>query len=166
MLADDVNPQNPPSARLILLFATWFGCGKFPKAPGTVGTLGALPLAWLVSKLDEFSALIFIFTFAVGAIVIAHLYGLISDEHDSQEVVVDEVAGFLVTMTWVPFTWANVLLAFGIFRLLDIIKPFPISYADRNIKGGVGVVADDLIAGILGNVVLQLLLQNGYLGPF
>jgi phosphatidylglycerophosphatase A len=146
--------------KIVVVLATWFGCGRSPKAPGTVGTLGALPLAWAVSLFAPMAQLVFIFTFTIFSIGVAHFYELEKGEHDSSEVVIDEVAGFLVTMAWVPFTWSYVLLGFLVFRLLDIWKPFPISYVDRKVGGGVGAVGDDLLAGILGSVLMQLIFQQ------
>ena len=140
--------------------AIWFGCGLSPKAPGTVGTLGAIPLLYLLSPLPVYYYMGATLIFAVITIVVAHFYEA-GGEHDSSEFVMDEVAGFLVTMAWVPFTWSGVLAGFILFRIFDIWKPFPISYIDKNMPGGVGTVADDLAAGIAANIVLQLALQNG-----
>jgi len=146
-----------------MILATWFGCGKAPVAPGTFGTLGALPLAWALAQLMPVQYMLATVIFSVGAIFVAHLHEVTSGEHDASEVVIDEVAGFLVTMTWIPFNWKYVLAGFILFRFFDAVKPFPISYMDRNIKGGVGIVADDLVAGIVSNIVLQVLLQKGWM---
>jgi phosphatidylglycerophosphatase A len=67
-------------------------------------------------------------------------------------------------MAWVPFSWTYVILGFALFRLFDIWKPFPISYIDKKIGGGVGCVGDDLVAGILGNIILQVILKQGWIG--
>ena len=99
--------------------------------------------------------------FTLFAIFVAHLYELQTGRHDDKEVVIDEVAGFLVTMTWVPFTWPYVVVGFLVFRLFDIWKPYPISYVDQRVGGGIGCVGDDLLAGILANIVLQFLFQRG-----
>jgi len=104
--------------------------------------------------------MIFIFAFVVGAILLAHFHELLTGAHDPSEVVIDEVAGFLVTMVWVPFTWSYVLAGFLLFRILDIWKPFPISYVDQKVKGGIGAVGDDLVAGIIGSMILQCLIQQ------
>ncbi len=144
------------------MFATWFGCGLSPKAPGTVGTLGAIPLFWiLATQLPPVSYLAATVIFSALAIFVAHIHELHSPTHDEPQFVMDEVAGFLVTMAWVPATPLAIVVGFVVFRFFDIVKPFPISYIDRKVEGGVGTVADDLVAGILGNVVMQLLLQNG-----
>lgn len=150
--------------RVLGWLSTWFGLGRAPKAPGTFGTLGAIPLVWYFQRWGELPYLGLTLAFTVLAVLVAHLYEtIIASEHDAPEFVMDEVAGFLVAMTWLPFTWTWVLLAFVLFRLLDAIKPFPISWVDRRVPGGVGAVADDLVAGILTNVCLQAALQSGLL---
>ncbi len=154
--------MNPVLLKLNRIFATWFGLGLAPKAPGTFGTLGAIPLFWLLAtRLEPVPYLAATVIFSALAIVVAHIHELYSPGHDEPQFVMDEVAGFLVTMAWVPATPLAIAAGFVIFRFFDIVKPFPISYIDRKVQGGVGTVADDLVAGILGNVVLQLLLQNG-----
>jgi phosphatidylglycerophosphatase A len=152
--------ESPIVRRTTLLLATWFGCGKSPVAPGTVGTLGAIPLVWAFAQMPPLAYMLSTLILSIAAIWIAHLHEAITGEHDCGEVVIDEVAGFAVTMVWVPFTWPYLLAGFAIFRLLDALKPFPISYIDREVKGGVGAVGDDLVAGILSNIILQLLLQQ------
>lgn len=153
--------MNPTLLKLNRILATWFGCGLSPKAPGTVGTVGAIPLFLiLATQLKDIQYMAATLLISAAAIVVAHIYEW-DAEHDSPQFVMDEVAGFLVTMTWVPVTWSWVLAGFVAFRLFDIWKPFPIGYLDRKIQGGVGTVADDLVAGIAANVVLQVLLQNG-----
>lgn len=147
-------------ARVLKIIGTWFGCGLSPVMPGTVGTLGAIPLVWLFARWGEFSYMLATFALVVVAMIVAQLYeNVIADEHDPSEFVLDEVAGFLITMTWVPLTWQFVVLGFVLFRVLDIVKPFPISWIDRRIPGGVGAVADDLAAGIVANILLQIVLQ-------
>jgi phosphatidylglycerophosphatase A len=146
-----------------MTLATWFGCGKMPFAPGTFGTLGALPLVWLLASYGPFPYMLSTFVFSVLAIWVAQLYETVGGKHDASEVVIDEVAGFLVTMAWVPLTWPYVIAGFVLFRAFDILKPFPISYIDQRVKGGVGVIGDDLLAGIVSNVLLQIILQKGWL---
>jgi phosphatidylglycerophosphatase A len=138
--------------------ATWFGCGLSPKAPGTVGTLGAIPLAYVLAQFDHLTYGAATIAFTVFAILVASFYESGSSDHDSQEFVMDEVAGFLITMALVPFTLVGVVAGFLLFRLFDIWKPFPISWIDRRVPGGVGTVADDVAAGVAANVVLQALM--------
>lgn len=137
------------------LIVTWFGLGRLKPGPGTWGTLGAIPLVVLFNFLGPMGYLVATFVSAVGAILACHFYQQTREGHDHQEIVIDEVVGFCVTMAWVPLTLPYILAGFVLFRLLDILKPPPISWADKKIKGGVGVVADDLIAGIIANMILQ-----------
>lgn len=152
-----LNEQN-----VIRILATWFGCGRIRKAPGTFGTFGAIPLVIAFSFLHPMTYMLATFAFAVFSIMIAHFHENIFGEHDASEVVIDEVAGLLVTMTWIPCDWKHLAAGVVAFRILDILKPFPISYIDRQVKGGVGAVGDDLVAGILGNIILQALWQKGW----
>jgi phosphatidylglycerophosphatase A len=144
--------------KTILSAATFFGLGARVKAPGTVATLATIPLVIFAAQFEFYIYMGLALAVSVVAIVSAELYQQQSGKQDASEVVIDEVAGFMVTMTWLPINWKTVLCGFLIFRTLDILKPFPINYLDRQIKGGVGVVADDLAAGIIGNILLQLLL--------
>lgn len=135
--------------------ATVFGVGKLPKAPGTWGTLISLPLAW---ALMQFGPLIYMFSiilFLPIAVAAAEMYQRVHHTHDAQEVVIDEVMGFLITMTWLPIGWQSFVFGFLLFRLLDIWKPFPINYLDQKIQGGLGVVIDDVAAGMIANLILQ-----------
>jgi len=91
------------------------------------------------------------------AIVICQLYEGKFGMHDGPEIVIDEVAGYMITLTWLPLTWQVWVLSFFLFRALDILKPFPLSWIDRRVKGGAGVVADDVAAGVIANMALQAL---------
>lgn len=152
--------MTPIYKKIISILATWFGCGRLT-APGTFGTLGAIPLVGALSLLDPLLYMLCTLVFVLGAIFVAQFYEANSGGHDDSEVVIDEVAGFLVTMTWVPFQWPYVLVGFALFRFFDIVKPYPISYVDKKVGGGVGCVGDDLLAGILSNIILQLIIQKG-----
>lgn len=152
--------MTPKVQQLVSVLATWFGLGKMPFAPGTFGTLGAIPLVWAFSLLGPVPYMIATFVFTVFAIFVAHFHEAATGDHDASEVVIDEVAGLLVTMVWVPFSWPYVIIGFLLFRFFDILKPYPISYIDKKVGGGIGCVGDDLLAGILGNIILQLILQQ------
>ena len=91
------------------------------------------------------------------AVIVSQVYENVSGKADPKEVVIDEVVGFIVAMTWLPISWQSLVLGFALFRFLDAVKPFPISFVDRRVKGGVGIVADDLMAGIFTNVILQVI---------
>ena len=140
------------------IVATVFYIGKFfKKAPGTWGTLAALPIWYLMTGLSILPYMTITFLLLLVGVLIVQGYENQRQTHDSKEVVIDEVVGFLITMTWLPLTWQAAFFGFILFRILDIFKPFPISYIDKNVEGGVGVMADDVVAGILANLILQVL---------
>jgi len=140
--------------RVALIISTWFGAGLVPRAPGTFGTLAALPAVFLVHAAGPVVGLLIILAFAGAAVWGAGLTEQVLGRTDPGEVVSDEVAGFMVTMYLLPFTWPYLAGGFIVFRLLDIYKPFPIRRLER-LPGGAGVVLDDLAAGILANLILH-----------
>lgn len=145
--------------RFVILFATWFGTGYSPIAPGTVGTVGAIPFYLVLSRLSLPLYLLSTVAFTFFAFWVAGHGEEIWEEHDSSRIVIDEVAGFLITMTAVPVSWQGVLVGFLAFRLFDILKPQPASYFDRNIKNGYGVVLDDAMAGVYACLATHLVLR-------
>lgn len=137
--------------------AVGFGSGLAPRAPGTFGTLAALPLVvlgwWLLSPLVY--VLLTLPLFAVGVYACdrtARDFGI----KDPGAIVVDEWVGLWVSAWLLPFHWLNVLLIFVLFRIFDIGKPWPVSWADRRVHGGLGIMLDDLLAGAMACAVLQL----------
>lgn len=143
----------------LLQLATFFGVGNVPFAPGTFGTLAAIPLALIFMKMGAWIYMGFTIFLIPISIISADLYekDLGEGEHDLPQVVIDEVVGFLITMTWMPITWKSFFAGFILFRILDILKPFPIGMMDKKIPGGLGVVADDVAAGIIANILLQII---------
>jgi phosphatidylglycerophosphatase A len=139
-------PDGPPGGWVIL--AAWGPCGYAPWAPGTVGTLGAVPLFWVLRGLSLPIYLATVITFVALASHAAQVAGRYWKVADASPIVVDEVAGYLVTMTAVPWSWPAALLGFAFFRLFDVVKPWPASTFDRRMKNGFGVVMDDVAAGI------------------
>jgi len=143
--------------KLAAIIATFFGVGRAPKAPGTWGTLATLPLAFALNWAGPFYIMGFILLFLPISVWASDVHAKTLGLDDPGEIVIDEVLGFLITMTWLPMTWQAFLLGFLLFRVLDIFKPFPIGYLDKKIPGGLGVMADDIAAGIIANVILQIL---------
>lgn len=144
------------NAKVIIQLATFFGAGRLPKSPGTWGTLATIPLWYLLAQLHAVPYMIVVLLLCVAAILIAQAYENLTSTHDSKEIVIDEVVGFLITMTWLPPTWQSLVAGFILFRIVDIVKPPPIRQLDRKVKGGVGVVIDDIAAGIVCNIILQM----------
>ncbi len=142
----------------LLFLAFGFGSGLVKKAPGTFGTVAAIPVYVLLAQINNllvYSALT-IFTVLVGV----WICGLAAEklgEHDFGGIVWDEIAGFLITMWLVPVSWQSLLLGFVLFRIFDIFKPWPISWADKHITGGLGIMLDDVLAGAAAGLLLWLL---------
>lgn len=135
------------------------GSGLSPWAPGTMGTLAAIPVFLLLSGLSLLPYLIMtILLFAVGIWICGESSRLLG-VHDHSGIVWDEIVGFLVTMVAVPAQWVWILAGFLLFRLFDIWKPWPIRLLDQHVHGGFGIMVDDLVAGIFAAVILQLLMR-------
>jgi phosphatidylglycerophosphatase A len=136
-----------------------FGSGLAPKAPGTFGTLAAIPLVVLLSfycTLPIYIGLCLLFSI-VGVWICGHTANDMQ-VHDDSSIVWDEVVGMMITMVAVPLNWQTILAGFILFRLFDIVKPWPISYLDKHVHGGFGIMADDVLAGIFSLVCLHLLI--------
>lgn len=142
--------------RAVLFLATGFFIGTVPFAPGTFGSLIGLPLSFLISELNIFLAATGTLLFIFGAIWVASAAGRILKKEDPPEIVIDEIAGLIVTFVGNPFTLKTAIAGFIIFRAFDIIKPFPIGTLEKKVAGGPGVVLDDVMAGIYANVILRL----------
>ena len=149
--------------KVMMKIATVWDIGVGRRGPGTWGTLAAVPLYVVLSFLPWWAYMALTLCLIVLAIVASEIYEQESGTHDLPQVVIAEVVGFLVTMVLIPRTWQSVLVGFLLFRLLDIWKPFPIRWVDRRVHGGVGVVADDLLAGVIANLILQVLYTQTYL---
>jgi phosphatidylglycerophosphatase A len=150
---------------ILIQIATLFGIGKFPKAPGTVATLATVPLWYVMSFLSPMVYMLLVLGLIVLGIVAAQAYETHSGKHDSKEIVIDEVVGYLITMTWLPVTWQSAVIGFLVFRFFDIVKPPPIRQLDQKIQGGFGVMVDDIAAGIIGSILMQLMYnQTNWLG--
>jgi len=140
------------------LFLTLFNIGRLPLAPGTFGSLAAIPLG--VGILAYSPATLFLSALLVGAVAIKEInaYESESNSHDASEIVVDELVGMWLAMAMVGWNWLGITLAFLFFRLFDIKKPSIIGRIDREVGGGLGVVADDVVAGFFGGLAALLVL--------
>lgn len=129
-----------------------------PKAPGTFGTLTAIPLVFVMNFLGIYFGSIFLIAFFFLAVWASESSRKLLEREDPSEVVIDEAAGLLMTVFLLPLSVPVVILGFILFRFFDIFKPFPIRRIDLRIKGGWGIVLDDIAAGIYANVCIRLLL--------
>ncbi len=148
----------------VQLLALGFGSGLAPKAPGTFGTLAAIPFYLL---LFQYSLMVQLVVILIAFIVGIYFCQATADAlgvHDHPAIVWDEFVGFWLTMLAVPvagveLTWLPLLLGFVFFRFFDILKPWPIKWADQKVSGGLGIMFDDLLAGIYAGILLLVVIR-------
>lgn len=142
------------------LLAVGFGAGLLKPAPGTWGTAIAVPLFFLLSALVNSLSIyvVIVILLTLAGIKICDQAASDAGVHDHKAIVWDEIAGFLITMIAVPATLSNAFVGFLLFRFFDIVKPWPIGYIDRKVSGGLGIMLDDVIAGIFSLVCMHVLL--------
>jgi len=150
------------SPRLLLhpldFLSLGFGSGLVPAAPGTAGTLVAIPVYLLMQSfalaLATYLAVVAVL-FIAGIGLCSHTAGRLG-VHDHPAIVWDEIVGYLVTMSLAPAGWLWVAAGFALFRLFDVLKPWPIRWLDTHIHGGFGIMLDDLVAGLCAAAALQV----------
>ena len=145
--------------RAVLFVATGFYIGTVPFASGTFGSLLGLPLCFFLSRLNFLQSLIVILAFILFAIGIASAAEKILKLKDPGQIVIDEIAGLMVALAGLPFNLKTVLAGFIVFRGFDILKPFPIRILEKRVGGGSGIVLDDVLAGVYGNLLLRLVIS-------
>ena len=143
--------------RLIMLLATGFGAGYLPKAPGTWGTLVALPIHLLLIRLAPANYALALAGMLVLGFFVAGSAEKIIDRADPGMVVIDEIVGMLITLIGAPHHWLPLAIGFCLFRFFDILKPFPIHLVDQRFHGGLGIMLDDVVAGLYSLILLQLI---------
>jgi phosphatidylglycerophosphatase A len=144
------------------VIATFFGAGYFPKAPGTFATLATLPLYLILRRLPAP-----LYLLSLGKLIVL---GVIASDimekewgHDPSRVVIDEVCGLLVTLISRPKGFKEIALGTALFRFFDIVKPPPVGTIDKKVKGGIGIMADDLAAGVISALILLIVRKKGWL---
>lgn len=142
----------------IVFLATGFGSGLSPYAPGTIGTLLSLILFFAIQDTTWVLLAICVIGFVVGIYLCACTTRKLG-VHDHGGIVWDEFIGMWITLLWVPLSPLTLLLGFVLFRLFDILKPWPIGFIDKRLQGGVGIMLDDVLAGIFANLSLALILR-------
>jgi phosphatidylglycerophosphatase A len=148
-----------------IILATWFGCGLMKPAPGTWGTLGALPFGVFMLVFGGWPVLL------AGVVIISAIgywaageYERLSGAHDSSSIVIDEVAGMWIALLPVALNPISAVLAFLLFRIFDILKPWPVGWADKKLPGALGVMADDILAGIIAAILLYGIRHYAHIG--
>ena len=147
-----------------VFLATGFYVGNIPLAPGTFGSLLGLPLCFFLTGMPMPAAILAGLLFSGLAIWISDHAAKVLKRKDPGCIVIDEIAGLVVTLIGVPFQVTSIIIGFVLFRLFDILKPYPIRMIDRRLSGGVGIVADDLAAGLFANIATRffIFLINSY----
>ncbi|MCP4690152.1 MAG: phosphatidylglycerophosphatase A [Desulfobacterales bacterium] len=145
-----------PRKHLTILFATGGGVGNIPFAPGTFGSAAAIPLCFAFSRIPLFVVIPCAVAFTLFAIRVAGKAEAFLHEKDPGCIVIDEMAGMVVTFLGAPFNLFTALAGFVLFRVFDILKPFPIRALERRLPGGLGIVMDDVAAGVCANVLLRI----------
>ncbi len=152
-----------PTLKLLLshpahFCALGFGTGLAKKAPGTFGTFAGLPLFWLIADLGFYTQLAIITALFVAGIYFCEKTGKALGVSDHGSIVWDEIVAIMLVLTVTPYHWQWWLVAFILFRLFDIWKPSPIRQCDAKVKGGLGVMLDDVLAAIYAIISLEILL--------
>jgi phosphatidylglycerophosphatase A len=144
------------------VIATFFGAGYFPKAPGTFATLATLPLYLILRRLPAP-----LYILSLGKLIVL---GVITSDvmerqwgHDPSRVVIDEVCGLLITLISRPKGFKEIALGTALFRFFDIVKPPPVGTIDKKVKGGIGIMADDIAAGVISALILLMVRKKGWL---
>lgn len=147
---------------IVNFFATGTYTGYSPIMPGTVGTLWGVVIAYFTSSTPPLVQGLVVATVLILSVYLSSAASRNSEKKDPSYIVCDEVAGVLVAFFLIPFNTLNVIIVFLLFRFFDILKPWPVGTADRKIEGGLGIVADDAIAGVYANVITHVIIW--YLG--
>lgn len=156
-------PPPNPSLRSLLqhpvhFIAFGFGSGLLPKMPGTWGTVVAIPLYLCIAHTSLWLYTLVTVLCIAFSIYACHVTAADIGVHDHPGIVLDEIVGYLLTMWAIPVHWIWMLGGFILFRIFDIWKPWPIRWVDSRVKGGLGIVVDDLLAAVYAWIVLQTIL--------
>jgi phosphatidylglycerophosphatase A len=147
----------------VLFLAFGFGSGLAKKAPGTCGTVAAIPVYYLFAQTTSLIYSLLTIIATVVGVWICDVAAKKLDEHDYGGIVWDEVAGYLITLWFAPFSWQTMIMGFILFRFFDILKPWPIKWVDKQVHGGLGIMLDDVLAGVFAGILL--LLATPYIMP-
>jgi phosphatidylglycerophosphatase A len=146
---------------VILALATFGGVGFLPLVPGTWGTLAALPLWYHLTHTGAWVYGLVVATLIILGLGVAGPAQELLGRPDHPAIVIDEVVGLLITLAGVPLTWHNMAAGFIIFRILDIVKPPPVRWMEAGPASGLSVMADDVVAGVMGRLIMELVMAVG-----
>jgi phosphatidylglycerophosphatase A len=149
--------ENFTLSKPIHFLALGFGSGLAPKAPGTFGTLAAVPIYLLMASLTTNVYAVLVLVMTIAGIYICGKAAADAGVHDHGAIVWDEIVGYLITMFMIPLSWQSVVVGFILFRIFDIFKPWPISFVDKKMGGGFGIMFDDVLAGLFALVCMHFI---------
>lgn len=150
-------PEQLDKKQKYVWLASWFGCGFINPAPGTWGSLGAIPFGLIIYALSGVYGLgVAVFLITIVGLWSADKFDKAMDGHDSKMIVIDEVAGQWIALMPAALNPLLVLIAFIAFRFFDILKPWPVSFFDKKVKGAAGVMGDDIVAGIFAAAIVMV----------
>ena len=145
--------------QITIFCATGGLIGYSPVAPGTFGSLAALPLCLLMASVDHLTGAVVLLALTAVSTWIAHHAEKLVGQNDPKQVVIDEICGMAIALFAIPFEPFFVITGFALFRVFDIVKPPPITMVEKRLHGGWGIVLDDILAGVFANITLRLLLM-------
>lgn len=148
--------MNSSFEKTVVFISTGAYTGRVPFAPGTFGTLAGIPFIIIAWLLPESFTGIFTTLFIIASVYFADRASKILNDKDPKEVVIDEVAGYMVALSGITLSFSSLVAGFALFRFFDILKPWPVNAAEKKFTGGTGIVFDDLIAGVYANLILRL----------
>ena len=143
---------------LIVFLATGAYAGFFPFMPGTAGSVMGVLLFIIIASLSTPVYLLTLLGFIALSVWVSERAEKIFEKPDASQIVIDEIAGYFVTMVFLPCDWRYIVSGFVLFRAFDIAKPYPVNRINDNVHGGIGVVLDDIVAGAYANLLLQVIL--------
>lgn len=145
------------SGKTALVLSSWFGAGLLPVVPGTLGTVASVPLVLLLHVIGFWYQALAAVILIIVAIWASGKSRDLLGKDDPSVIVIDEVAGFVLTMCFLPISWISLASGFVMFRIFDIIKPYPVRDMER-LAGGWGIVMDDVLAGIYAHLCVRVIL--------
>lgn len=152
--------MNKPPVKLLLnpvhFCCFGFGTGYSPYAPGTLGTIAGVLIFLIIQDMGSMFYLTLVLVFFVSGILMSSYTTKALGVDDHPAIVWDEIVGYLITMCYAPDDWWWLIIGFVLFRIFDILKPWPVNLADKHVKGGLGIMLDDVIAGIYSLTIMQI----------
>ncbi len=151
--------------QVVAFLVKGLGMGMIPWMPGTWGSLLGLFLVYFlgIHVISVTSQVVFATILTIASLWLIHIYEKNTKKHDDSQVVIDEIVGIYICFLGVPLTPASLIVGFVAFRILDILKPFPIFWVDRKVPGAVGTLFDDVLAGLAGCLVVHFILSQGWI---